>query len=570
MFAHRSTYFPLLAASLVAAGCTVGYEEPQGGSDVPSESLSQPVAACVGDDVNYDFNAFAASLAVATANELGRWDATADFEVRNGKLELSQTGQMRCANGCPNVSMLLRLQDDAAASVPNHSPSIYRSKLTGWHGTQVQKLTELVNKMLRLDKGVYRLKARHSGKYLAVDGSSLYDNAGIEQRSSVSNWGADQWRLILEGTKHKLVNVRSGKCLDLSSHSIADGPLVQRSCSTSTSQQFDFAGVDAFYAIRTIYNKALDVEGASGNDDARVLQYTWTGSAMNQQWALEPVGTGHIKPEAVATAVYSLTMRHSGKTLGVADGSMSDGALINQGTYVASNDRFHWYVIRNGDRYQFVNRRSGKCMGLAADHGGSRIVQQTCDGNNSGQTFHLTPTGDGYQVGYSKFGSTMVIENANTAEGAFLTQGMKEWNNHRMFQLKPILAGEPHRLTYAYRTADATCGEYNYWYNIVKPNHQGLEAPQDTWVQLIFAGGKQSPTGADVNPFIAQQMQGNLVAIDPTAGTIQDDTSTSGSCSSTCAKYSLTNIAGQCCVCNGYTKKLVRSSFSIYAYTCTG
>jgi hypothetical protein len=32
------------------------------------------VSACLGDDVNYDYNAFAASLAVAIANELGRWE----------------------------------------------------------------------------------------------------------------------------------------------------------------------------------------------------------------------------------------------------------------------------------------------------------------------------------------------------------------------------------------------------------------------------------------------------------------------------------------------------------------
>ena len=41
----------------------------------------EAVNACEGDDLQYDFNSFAASLAVASANELGRWEAVTDFEA---------------------------------------------------------------------------------------------------------------------------------------------------------------------------------------------------------------------------------------------------------------------------------------------------------------------------------------------------------------------------------------------------------------------------------------------------------------------------------------------------------
>jgi hypothetical protein len=34
-------------------------------------------------------------------------------------------------------------------------------------------------------------------------------------------------------------------------------------------------------------------------------------------------------------------------------------------------------------------------------------------------------------------------------------------------------------------------------------------------VPLIFAGGKQTPTGTDLNPYIAQQVNRSQVAIDP-------------------------------------------------------
>src|SRR5690242_703836 len=89
-----------LAAALSGASCAAEYEPLSQEGDEAADSelgdVGQAVAACAGDDLQYDFNAFAASLAVAIANELGRWDVSADFEIRSGKLELSQTGSMRC------------------------------------------------------------------------------------------------------------------------------------------------------------------------------------------------------------------------------------------------------------------------------------------------------------------------------------------------------------------------------------------------------------------------------------------------------------------------------------------
>lgn len=294
----------MLGGGLLLAACGVDHENA---GEVAEEvaTTTQAIAACEGDDALYDYNAFAASLAVAIADELGRWDASTDFEVRYGKLELSNTGTAHCSAlgaSCHNITALLRLQDDAASVVPNHSPSVYRSKLLGWYQKQTQKLTELVNDMLTVDKGLYKLKVRHNGKYMAVDNGSTSDYAYVEQRGSVIQAGADQWRLILQNTKHVFKNVRSGKCLSLATDSQNDlVNLVQKTCSTSASTQgFEFAQTDTYFAIRTKYGKALDVNGASYSDDARVVQYAWGGSKANQQWALEPVGerASRSRPQA--------------------------------------------------------------------------------------------------------------------------------------------------------------------------------------------------------------------------------------------------------------------------------
>src|SRR6185295_11668540 len=117
------------------------------GDGIELGSAEQAIAACPGDDPNYDYNALAASLAAATADELGRWDANADFVLTNGKLEPSTTGKLRCAAGCPKVTTLLRLQDDSTATMPGHSPSVYRQKLSTWYQAQTQALTALVAQM---------------------------------------------------------------------------------------------------------------------------------------------------------------------------------------------------------------------------------------------------------------------------------------------------------------------------------------------------------------------------------------------------------------------------------------
>jgi hypothetical protein len=60
----------------------------------------------------------------------------------------------------------------------------------------------------------------------------------------------------------------------------------------------------------------------------------------------------------------------------------------------------------------------------------------------------------------------------------------------------------------------------------------------------------------------------NVVAVDPTYGLNDEDTTSTGSCTAACTKVSTTNIAGACCSCGGVNKKFVRSAFSTSVYLC--
>jgi len=536
------------------------------------EALS---AACGGDDSNQ----LAASLAVAIANELGRWDVNTDFSVISGKLELSTTGKLHCGSGCKNITALLRLQDDASSVVPNHSPSAYRSKLTSWYAQQKTQLTNMVTDMLNVDEGVFQIQFKTSGKLLAPQGGSTASGALIQQ--SDQYWGntAAQWRVVLNGTLRQLINVKSGLCLDLQSNTTGATNTVQRACNGSSTQGFRLAQLSSdILSIRSATNQALQIANSSTANGANLVQGTVAGTSP-EQFTFMPYGGGasQVKLLETATAVYSLKFKHSGMGLAVSSSSLSDGVSVVQQPYSATDDRFHWYVTQLGTSavngitqttYQFINRRTGKCLDLASSSVGTNLVQRTCSTSYS-QRFILTPTGGGHQVAFTLHGYPAGIQNGSMSSGAPLVEANVGWQYYNMMYLEPILAGEPHHLTFSHQTTDGPCGKYD-WYDITQQNGLALDEPQDTFVQLIFSGGKQSLNGADANPYIAQKVSGDQVAVDPSGYMTGGAGATSGSCLVADIVFDATGGRnGACCIkYTGAAGKLAVSSWSTVTYVC--
>lgn len=79
--------------------------------------------------------------------------------------------------------------------------------------------------------------------------------------------------------------------------------------------------------------------------------------------------------------------------------------------------------------------------------------------------------------------------------------------------------------------------------------------------QLYFVG---YPDNAMLNMY----MRDGMIPIDPTAGLNEGGTTTTGSCTEACPKYSTTSLVGACCSCNGVNRPFVRSSFSANYYQC--
>jgi hypothetical protein len=101
--------------------------------------------------------------------------------------------------------------------------------------------------------------------------------------------------------------------------------------------------------------------------------------------------------------------------------------------------------------------------------------------------------------------------------------------------------------------------------------HYKFAVTKDATGTLLYpAQLKQKLTFADqANGWVDfRNMGGGFVAIDPTYGLNDVDTTSTGSCASACTKISLSDVSNQCCSCGGVNKKFVKASYSAVTYTC--
>ncbi|GGY74428.1 hydrolase [Streptomyces nitrosporeus] len=137
----------------------------------------------------------------------------------------------------------------------------------------------------------YTLTNRNSGKCLEVSGGSPADGANVVQRAC--DGGSQQrWRLQdLGDDTHRLLNAATGKVLDTADCSAADGAdLRQWSWLDNPCQRFRFLATDSGHVriVNQATGKVADVADCSTADAADVRQWTWLNNAC-QQWRLNPV-----------------------------------------------------------------------------------------------------------------------------------------------------------------------------------------------------------------------------------------------------------------------------------------
>ncbi len=140
---------------------------------------------------------------------------------------------------------------------------------------------------------------------------------------------------IVSGETYKLINRSSGKALDVTNGSTADGAdVIQWGYSGQNNQKWILTDTGNGYKLsNTKSGKVLDVYKSSTADGADVIQWTDNGQ-NNQRWNLIDLGNGY----------YNLVNVNSGKLLDVEKGSAADGGNVIQWS---SNNGYNqqWQII---------------------------------------------------------------------------------------------------------------------------------------------------------------------------------------------------------------------------------
>jgi hypothetical protein len=124
--------------------------------------------------------------------------------------------------------------------------------------------------------------------------------------------------------KFQLVNVKSGKALEVEGGSTEDGAAVVQNPPSDAEHQrwsLDYNGAGFFRLTNLLSDKILDVPDES-DDDGVVLKQWEDHNGDNQVWLVVDLGAGRFK----------LKNKKSGKFVAVIEGSTADGAGIEQRT----------------------------------------------------------------------------------------------------------------------------------------------------------------------------------------------------------------------------------------------
>ncbi|MFI7293743.1 RICIN domain-containing protein [Streptomyces sp. NPDC050121] len=138
--------------------------------------------------------------------------------------------------------------------------------------------------------GPFRLVNRKSGKAMDVSGGSTANGGAIIQSTS-SAGASQQWKLLPDyDGSYRLSNVNSGKLLDNPGGASAGTALDQNSDTNSTNQWWKLvpAATGGNHLLVNIKSGlCADVQSGSTADGAKVIQWSANGGA-NQEW--QPVG----------------------------------------------------------------------------------------------------------------------------------------------------------------------------------------------------------------------------------------------------------------------------------------
>ncbi|WP_438039291.1 RICIN domain-containing protein [Sorangium sp. So ce128] len=202
-----------------------------------------------------------------------------------------------------------------------------------WDKGKTQVLAEVLIDPSASDPSATTLRWLSGSRHNRIPSQAQYFFTSRNRRFSRRGATPSAGRTIPDGT-YKVIGRGSGKALDVSEWSVADGAgILQWPYGGGDNQRWLFAYQgNGYYKITALHSgKALDVSSFSTEDGADVLQWPWHGGD-NQLWQVAANGDG----------TYRLVSKHSAKVLNVLGASTADGAKVNQWTWSNAANQQWW------------------------------------------------------------------------------------------------------------------------------------------------------------------------------------------------------------------------------------
>jgi Ricin-type beta-trefoil lectin domain-like/Secretion system C-terminal sorting domain len=275
----------------------------------------------------------------------------------------------------------------------------------------------------------YRIVNITTGKLLEVKDASQKDSAIVQQ--STPNGGANQfWKLKqLSNGNYTIASKNSGKLIDILDNNprgnCIDGIITQQFPADGTNSQNWLINKQADGSYRLVNqtcNKPL-----RANPTNNVVEIATDAGTSEFNWSIEETPCPTISLSFDPLKCYRLTARHSSKIMEIASNSTDDLINIQQGTW-ANLPRQVWRIKAVdgsfGVFYNLVNGFSGKLADVrgASLADGANIAQYPKN-NGDNQKWQFTKNADGYYVITAKHsGKTIDVKGVSSADGANIQQ----------------------------------------------------------------------------------------------------------------------------------------------------
>jgi Ricin-type beta-trefoil lectin domain-like/O-Glycosyl hydrolase family 30/Bacterial Ig domain/HYR domain len=215
-----------------------------------------------------------------------------------------------------------------------------------------------------LADGLYRIKVKHSGKYMQVNNASNNNGAALTQWQFVDQ---DNLKFMVrkKGFDYMITPKYNEKLLTIANQSQTNGALLTQSDDIGYDHQRFYIIPDAesgYYRIVTKHsNKHLAVLANSQLNGGSIVQWT-SLNGDNFKWQFEPVEEIPVLPDGT----YSIKAVHSSNYLAVRNRASYNNALVEQRAY-SSSDSLRFKVVRGLDGYyQFLPTYSSKAVTVNA------------------------------------------------------------------------------------------------------------------------------------------------------------------------------------------------------------